>query len=1154
MGWEDLFKNLDDATKVAQDGISKIKPAEVIKEGKDAKNTKKGFEAFGAAVQGGVTTADQALSADPGFVGKVYGDFKTGLGGAMTLAEYQHEKTWNKNNLTPEQIQEKYNPRFKQLLKQDKESTQMRELSKIGKEEAEKKSKGKQTAAGHMDILRNSLDETASMGLGALNRASAAVEEVGEKVGLAKERKYEDRVKEGDIAIDRLKRTHRNDDFMAFNQYENFDPETLKYWDPEVKTAFLNKINHPDIDFHEEAQRAKMLREKEASSKILQQQINEGKITREEAIKLITAQENSLGLRKGVSEIVDDPLNIIDVAEIGSSLGKKAMKGIGELSKLRSIGNPKIEETIADVGKHLDGGEAKLTPSTTEPIVSDLPTSEVPKIEPQAMPKSKESLVSDYENTIKEQTKINKALDDGKITPEEYSQASEALEANKAKALIDLKDMHGVEAEHILKSPEVHAQEVIQDVKKMNPGITNQDAVKEVMAQKKLLHNEELISKSDEIVNRFMSNDGLDPDPIMKNSILSKAPIPYTPPKLTINEKGVLAHNINDLTPSQPVQLEFTNSLQRILFEFSVPYNKAIGEGMGFRSWDQYKNSMEEINKVVIQPLAKAIFGDAPTAKQISKLKENLGAMKGHIDKECARRGNIPGQVINIGETGNLNDMVNDLIRGNVDTTSRASSDVGGFYEPPSKVDSATFQRMRDKSNVEIQNLMVGHGLTEQEAQSLVRGAPSIVSNKLLSGPAMSDGLNIAINEGRMTKGEAKVIDKKAAIQHEKLHVSIEHLYQNGVGDILESKLMALENAMPAKAGEQYQRFFDMLDPPSERDFVDELSAYIRQYRVAMEHPRGFEVVKQYDALNFIHQNPEMRKELFKWDDMMRKQEELWAVDRAKIVRESGKLKPGEITTRKIDMNSYTDNSSNLKAMQYDEVNRQDRLKQLLGPDQQYHEGRPVTFRGEDDLYDPQILPGGDDAMLGEGHYSTTNFNQATKYTGITGYEGAHALESGNVEDLGRMASNTNKSLQAGKKPQLYQEAIELEKPLFADETMKSDMINSFKNTDDEIVKSILNYVQEDNDFRKTKSVGALIGNISNYADEMGLDRADVWKRFKKEILDPNGYDGMVSPPTDMVDVGPEGLEIASFNLHQVKRHVGKNKYGFGEYKNIEKR
>jgi len=342
-----------------------------------------------------------------------------------------------------------------------------------------------------------------------------------------------------------------------------------------------------------------------------------------------------------------------------------------------------------------------------------------------------------------------------------------------------------------------------------------------------------------------------------------------------------------------------------------------------------------------------------------------------------------------------------------------------------------------------------------------------------------------------------------------------------------------------------------MLDPPSERDFVDELSAYTRQYRVAMKHPRGGEVVKQYDALNYIHQNPEMRKELFKWDDMMQKQEELWAVDRAKIVRESGKLKPGEIPTRKIDMNSYTDNSSDLKAMQYDEVNRQDRLKQLLGPDQQYHEGRPVTFRGEDDLYDPKIQNNSEDAMLGQGHYSATNLNQASRYTGMTGYNGIESFENGDIKDVSKALYNAGETLSKGKNPQLYQESVELEKPLFWDEHPKSDIQKSLADTKSEILKGFTEHLSTDPYFTETRTMGDMMESLPRYADKFGLDLETLWKEFKKDILDPNGYDGMISPSTDNDKVG---MEIVNFNLHQVKRKSGRDKYGFGQYENVEKR
>lgn len=1090
MSFKDLFKGLDNVTEVAKKYI------------KEPKNIKKTFEGIGSTIQSGVEGVDNALSADPGMVGSIYNSQKGGLSAYVAPFVDKQSRI--------------------QINNQRIEADRKHEISKKAKETAAANSKGKDTAAGNTDVFRNSLTETGAAIMGAAGAGQALLAEGAEQLGLIDERKFKDRLAENNKLVDRGKRALKNKDFLNNYDINTFDPETLKYWDPEVKHAFLNKINHPDIDFHEEAQIAKEKREKEASVQELQKRIDSGSMTREEALKILDAQEASLGARRLASEIIMDPLNVIDVAEVGVKIGSKLLKGAKGIDKAKEVTSALAKTPIA----HIDEYDTKTATKVVE----------------------------DYENIIKEQKVLDDSLDKGKITVDDYVNLSDELETKKATSLDFLKNRFGVEGEHLLKDPAVHATEIIQDVKKLNPGISNEKAVEVVMSQKTLMRQEDIIKRSDEIVNNFMSNEGLNPDPVMKNAILNKEPVMYTPPKLKIDDTGKLMPDTMNVMAPQPVQLEFTNSVQRLLFEFSTPYIKAIGEGMGFKSWDQYRESMKEIDKVVIQPLAKVLFGDAPTPKQITKLKENLGAIKSNIDKELTRRGDQPGRVLNVGQLENVNNMIEDLIRGNIDTSdvSRASTDVGGFYEPATKNDLTVFSALRDKADQEIEFLVNSHGMSKEEATSLVRGTPVVGSSNYLSGPGMSDGLTAAINEGKLAKGEAKAIDKAAAIEHEKLHIAVDHLYSNGVGDVLESKMERFERELPIRARKQFEAFFNLLEPPTSRDFVDEVSAYTRQYRVLKGHAKGDEIIKSYDALKFIDDNPELRKELMKWDDLIKKQEEVWAVERAKIVRESKKLKPGQIPTRKINMNSYIDNSSSLKAKQYDEVNRQDRMKQLLGEDQMYEDGRPVVYRGEEDLYTPRIDTEADDAMLGPGHYTSSDFNQASRYTNIGGYDGFKTLDSSNPDpkELERMQKAVIEAKSEGRNPQLYQEAIELEKPLFWDERPKSDILEAFEKTKDQRLIEFKQYLDSDPYFIKTGNMSDMMNALPNFADEFGIERADIWDAFKKDILDPNGYDGMISKSTD----GDEGYEFVNFNLHQVKRKTGKGKYGFDKYENIEKR
>jgi hypothetical protein len=919
--------------------------------------------------------------------------------------------------------------------------------------------------------------------------------------------------------------------------------------DPKARQMIAFGVNSPDINLKDELLKAQTYYEREHMVKNLQNDVNQGRLSLEDAQKKADAHYASQEARNLTKSMVLDLSNLADLPiGVGSKLLKTGKTGT-ELAKVS-----KSLDTIEEVNKAIQiadkGGLNKV-----DDIV-DLSHSLEGKKGLEGAVESMYNPHIDYENAVELQHHLDNALDTGKLTPQQYYEATMMVAEKKGVAEYHIRNIEGDIGMMRVQDPEIKSMEKLQDVKRQMPGVSTSEAVDIVADQKALSSAEQVQTAASTSLADFVRRSGLDENNPLVQEMSVNMSKTWDPPSVTIHNGKMIQSTI----PQQPININFTNPMQRLFHEFSAPYNKAISSGMGM-GWDEYKALQQEIEHSVVQPLTQSIFKtDNPSIEQLRSVKSVLGAVNSEITKKIASMENIPGRVVNFTDL-TASKMLDDLLSGKQAEKLAMRSSVTDYFMDATTKEKKMMDSLKAEKEGRIQSYIDNHGLSEEEARHLVDTDNEIRYTHNLESPGMTTPDGIFVNPNALKEGEGFYKNLSAVEEHEKLHSTFNILHNQGETEGLVNKFDIMYDKLSPQGKSEMEQLMSILQADTPELAMEEISAYTREYSHLKKNNSNFNIdTVNNDILQFLHNLPEnsdLKKSLVKWDEMMSKYDTKFASKR-KLIQEKYKnlegIKDGIFEKsrhikKEIASTNDLDNKSTLEAQLADLQWRSDRLDQLTR--NQFTNKPRQLWRGSDNYYEPRIQHSGDN-MYGLGTYTSNSSDIASRYMDLGLYDGLGDLAKSDPITIKRHAETFQKAEKLGKTPNLSEMTTTIEKPLFWDEIPHHDLINSLAGSKSKYVQKLVDRMGGIEGIA-TRPAEDLMEQLIQIVDaEDDSKKAEkVWNEFRKEILEPNGYDGFVGLPTDNTD-DMSALEIVAFDLHNMHR-VTKGSLGEDIVTNLDK-
>jgi hypothetical protein len=952
------------------------------------------------------------------------------------------------------------------------------------------------------EAIPRNLVETAAFAGGLAGGFDAALEEIPQAIqgkGFHPLKRYNETYAP---YIDNLKHQAMNNIVLHKDGTKILDEmpdEIYKNLPDAVKSDILKNNKNSQFNYDNEFKKAEQTHEDSVVQDFLKFQVANKKMTPDQAVQVFNNHKTGQGIRE-VGMSLADPLLAVDaISGIGKGISKQLAKATSEL-QVAQKGAKQLKEVS--------------------------------------------SIIDDYGQIP---TKVDKSIVEQPIMSQKIAQVSKPIETQK---VIERAKVNATVPDKI---QEVNVQKQISEIQNLLDNVDNKDAAEIVLQRTK----DVIKSDTDAVANKLYSKlMNLSEDVPTQPNLVST----YTPPKVGINHKGELTHLPEANLP--PVEITFRNPFQKVMYEMSMPYNKAIAEGYGME-WKSYSQRSHNITKSMVEPLAELIAGNqAP--EFLNRVKSVLGGIGSEIAKFSA---NNPGKPIIFDELMNakkLDGLLSRAVRPEQvkRTLAEGVSALSDISREERRI-SAIERYANIKYNKQVDHF-INMGLPEDLAEEAAPFYMKLIEDHKL---VNTRGIAIAGDREGTTAGKAMAADlfddPDMAINvdlHEDMHVKFDYIRAT-TKDVSKTQKL-FDNILKDGLGNQGKKYLNDIIKgvkglkTAPENILDEMTAYYVQTKNAMQKgvPIQNSVMNKYqnlimqarngddEAANFLDNMESMRSFVLQNAD----QYEQNLVSKL----QNTKLPDGTTAWDKVNQLDPTDIKGTFPGEKYgkvtnlgdsekfiqDSANRINRMKELMG-DQQH------TFRGAFNYPSTgkmRVNYGSMDQMYGPGAYTSTNPAQAFGYTGLGPGE--------------TMDAPANWRVNQSKGPDFRSFYPDMERPLFWDEQVPLDIVTVLEKSKNPVIQDALEALggiegvsmYEMGEFVKDiqiavqEAMNPLINSATDI-DEYKTAAAKAGPLVLDEIYKKAGYDGFIGPNTDeALGVTQGGYEVVPFEAHQLHERTDK--------------
>ena len=918
---------------------------------------------------------------------------------------------------------------------------------------------------------------------------------------------------------------------------------------------------------------AQKMQEFNAASTLIEEQFRNGDIkTREEADKAIEQVRSNQALRDFTAEAVTDPLTYLDpfkgVGNIGKSVLKSAkipnvknlknLPGVLSGSKSASVLSGKVSSVVNesdDVIKSIDNiiKEAE-TPQIKEPGAVSEGISQLP--EPTIGTPEKPfigSIWNEASSVTKPKSKLTEAqfhkqkrqiIDNPSIQHEQKQQLLKQLESQTEFKKVEPK---------IGKLESQAAKQEVRNIQSQIPEMDNKDAADVLLNQTR----KAMAKEADEVANGVWENMKKYGGPDVVDGPLVST---YTPPKVGLTTKNTMQAN-PALSPA-PIEVQFRNPIQKLMYELSLPYNRAVIEGYGM-DFAKSKDVMSNMTKNFAEPLTKFLTGGFNEG-DIQTVKRMMGMAGSELAKKSINH--VPGTPLHF-DNLKVSEMLDNFLLTKNKVPSTKKSVLGALKEAPTikfpkaSAESAGEEIVKGYDN--ISNYFTGIGIPEQTAKKAAVYYNKVIERSGLSG---AGGIAEAAGEG-ITAGKAfntdvlnelDGLDKSIAIElHEDFHQLFDYMRATtdnprAVPGIIKD---ALTKDLPDVGNKLFNQIKKSLKSIDTHDSIilDEAMSYFVQTKnelrkgIFTDNPvtrtfasimrranNGDEAARRLlDNFEGVEQAIRTHGDEFEQGIINELKattlpdgQNAWdTINRVDPTNMKGIFPGANYGKGKASLGEY-------QGFLEDSTKRMSRLQEIMGSQEVVYRGTtkaPSTGK-------PRTNPISNDQMYGPGTYTSTNPQQAFGYTG-----------------LGKMPDQIAKSFQGSGTGDMRAYYQGLERPLFWDEQVPMDLFETVIESKNKTIQKAVEIIGGEEQVaimsmeEFVKDMPEAIQMVLNpklqkawkYDDLVASQTKhgeEVFNLLMDEIYKKSGYDGFVGPATDdaldLVKGG--GFEVVPFEGHNL--------------------
>jgi len=889
---------------------------------------------------------------------------------------------------------------------------------------------------------------------------------------------------------------------------------------------------------------AQKMQELNVASALIEEQFRNGDIkTREEADKAIEQVKSNQALRDFTAEAVTDPLTYLDPFKGVGNIGKSVLKSakIPNINKLKDL--PKAFGKSKDV---LSGkvpsviNESDDVIKNIDNIIKEAETPQIKEVE----------VISEG---IKSNTKLTESqfhkqkrqiIDNPSLQHEQKQQLLKQLESQTEFKKVEPK---------IGKLESQAAKQEVRNIQSQIPEMDNKDAADVLLNQTR----KAMTKEADEVANGVWENMKKYGGPDVVDGPLVST---YTPPKVGLTAKNTMQVN-PALNPDQ-IEVQFRNPIQKLMYELSLPYNRAIIEGYGM-DFAKSKDVMSSMTRNFAEPLTKFLTGGFNEA-DIQTVKRMMGMAGSELAKKSINH--VPGTPLHF-DNLKVSEMLDNFLLSKNKVPATKKSVLGALKEAPSikfpkaSAESAGEEIIKGYDNVS--NYFTGIGIPEQTAKKAAVFYNKVIERSGLSG---AGGIQEAAEEG-IAAGKAlntdvlnqlDGLDKSIAIElHEDFHQLFDYMRATtdnprAVPGIIKD---ALTKDLPDVGNKLFNQIKKSLKSIDTHDSIilDEAMSYFVQTKnelrkgIFTDNPvtrtfasimrranNGDEAARRLlDNFEGVEQAIRTHGDEFEQgiinelkSTTLPDGQNAWdTINRVDPTNMKGIFPGANYGKGKTSLGEY-------QGFLEDSTKRMSRLQEIMGSQEVVYRGTtkaPSTGK-------PRTNPISNDQMYGPGTYTSTNPQQAFGYTG-----------------LGKMPDQTAKSWQGQGTGDMRAYYQGLERPLFWDEQVPMDLFETVIESKNKTIQKAIEIIGGEEQIaimsmeEFVKDMPEAIQMVLNpklqkawkYDDLVASQTKhgeEVFNLLMDEIYKKSGYDGFVGPATDdtlgLVQGG--GFEVVPFEGHNL--------------------
>jgi len=559
--------------------------------------------------------------------------------------------------------------------------------------------------------------------------------------------------------------------FISDNeQKENYGIQKLSEMSPEVKQYLPDDVFR-DIyegnvsskyDLDKEFKKATQIYETDSIVRpLLLEKVSLGEISQEEAMKAYSEHLNEQKLREFATYALTDPLMYVDP---GHAI-KPIQKGLGLVKEVL----PKVGSQIKKASRSKD----VLTGKKVSSVIDE-----------------SDKIVQDIDNVIKEvetpQIKEIRGVSEGisqksKLTESQFNRQKRNIVENPnipfeekqqmLKQLANQTKFKKVDPK-LGKVESQAAKQRAREIQEAHPGLDNKDTAEVMLNESRRAIQKE----ADDIANTAWHKMKQYGGPEVIDTPLTST---YTPPKVSLTPKNTMKSDqaVNPL----PIEIQFRNPIQKLFYELSLPYNRAIIEGYGM-DFNQHKQIMSNMTKNFAEPLTKILTGGFAPDK-IQKTKRIMGAVGSELAKKSINH--TPGTPL-IFDNLKVSEMLDNFLLSTNQAPSIKKSVLGSLTEAPViKAPKASVSEAGEEllsQYDKITSYFTGIGIPENVAKKTAVFYNRVIEKSSLSGAgAITEAAEEGITAGKAFNvdilNDLDGLDRSIAIElHEDFHQLFDYM------------------------------------------------------------------------------------------------------------------------------------------------------------------------------------------------------------------------------------------------------------------------------------------------------------------------------------------------------------------------------------------